>query len=139
MVDDNPGDLQLIEEAFRDCRIEVAFIAATEPRSALDYLERAAAGTETRPDVLILDLNLPGMHGREVIDTLRGSPVWRGLPVVVLTGERAGAEGLPVDEVVAKPDSYAKYCALARRLRRFWSPRGGDRDHTPAAASATAR
>jgi CheY-like chemotaxis protein len=127
MVDDNPGDLQLIEEAFKDMRIAVAFIAATEARSALDYLARAAAGQERRPDVLILDFNLPGMNGREVVETLRRDASWRDLPVVVLSGESVSAEGLPVDEVMAKPTSYARYCALAQRLARYWIPRRSGR------------
>src|SRR4051812_6100708 len=48
MVDDNPGDLQLIEEAFKDSRLDVAFIAAMEAQSALEYLARAAVGQEQR-------------------------------------------------------------------------------------------
>jgi CheY-like chemotaxis protein len=135
MVDDNPGDLQLIEEAFKDMRIPVAFIAATEAGSALDYLARAAAGEERRPDVLILDFNLPGMNGREVVAALRDDPAWKGLPVVVLSGAKFSTADLPVDEVMAKPHSYARYCALAQRLQRYWAPkRGGVAAAAPAGA-----
>jgi CheY-like chemotaxis protein len=136
MVDDNPGDLQLIEEAFKDMRIPVAFIAATEAGSALGYLARAAVGEERRPDVLILDFKLPGMDGREVVAALRDDPTWKELPVVVLSGAEFPTADLPVDEVVAKPDSYARYCALAQRLQRYWAPRRSGRVATAASAGS---
>ena len=137
MVDDNPGDLQLIEEAFKDCRIDVAFLAATEAQAAFDYLALAASGAEPRPDVLLLDLNMPGMDGREVIAALRRDPAWKHLPVVVLSGEKNVAD-MAADEIWAKPDTYAKYCALAKSLQRYWSgPRRSGRAAPPAASAAT--
>lgn len=128
MVDDNPGDCQLVEEAFRDCRIPVCFHAAADAPAAfatLDDLRR----TGTRPDLVIIDLQLPGsMDGEQAIASLRADPRTRHLPIVVFSGQlRPGAPALDAQETVAKPRSYQEYLALVRRLRAYWS--GKDASH----------
>jgi CheY-like chemotaxis protein len=123
MVDDNPGDLQLIEEAFRDCRMPVQFHSACDGEQALEQLERMSeAGAP--PHLVILDLGLPGLPGRETIARLRALPHLAGIPVVVFSGEAGlDAASLGSTEAVRKPGSYHQYLALVRGLRRYWASR----------------
>jgi CheY-like chemotaxis protein len=121
MVDDNPGDLQLIEEAFKDSRIRVDFRPAGDAQAALGLLERALERGAPLPDVVLLDLNLPDMHGRDFIAALRARPGLAHLPVVVFSGEPSDAHALGAEESVQKPRSYAQYVALVQRLRRRWA------------------
>ena len=140
MVDDNPGDLQLIEEAFKDSGIPVVFHAAGDASSAFEHLTRAEIAARPLPDVIILDLNLPGMHGLEVITALRANLAWKHIPIVVFSGEdTADAHGLGADEVVVKPASYGRYLALAQRLRRYWPSDSGSGRTVRRAARAAAR
>ena len=129
MVDDNPGDLQLIEEAFKDCRIPVTFHAASDAPAAFEYLTRSEIGGKGMPDVLILDLNLPCMQGREVIGALRGHLAWKDIPIVVFSGEKHDTlvDALDADEVIEKPASYKKYLALVQGLKRYWPGSKGER------------
>jgi CheY-like chemotaxis protein len=125
MVDDNPGDLQMIEEAFKDCRIDVAFHSARHASDALEHLTRHEVCGTPLPDVVILDLNMPGMGGRDFISIVRGDRAWRHIPIVVFSGDTSedalrACQALGAHEVVAKPGTYAKYLALAQRLTRFW-------------------
>ncbi len=129
MIDDNPGDVQLIEEAFKDCRIPVEFHAASDAPAAFEYLTRSEIGGKALPDVLILDLNLPCMQGPEVIGALRGHNAWKDIPIVVFSGRKhePSDDALDADEVIEKPASYKKYLALVQRLKRYLPTSRGER------------
>ncbi len=128
MVDDNPGDLQMIEEAFKDCRIDVAFHGATRAADAIEQLTRHEVCGTPLPDVVILDLNLPDMGGRDMMSIMRKDRAWKDIPIVVFSGltsaaDQAACQALGAHEVVQKPGSYAKYLALAQRLSQLWRSR----------------
>ncbi|MBA2479333.1 MAG: response regulator [Planctomycetes bacterium] len=125
MVDDNPGDLQMIEEAFKDSRIDVSFHSARHAAEALEHLTRHEVCGTPLPDVVILDLNMPGLGGRDIISIMRGDRAWKHIPIVVFSGDASidaqrTCQELGAHEVVVKPGTYSKYLSLVQRLPRFW-------------------
>ena len=90
LVEDNPGDIRLTIEAFKDNRVDSPFDVARDGVEALAYLrgEGIHAG-KPLPDLILLDLNLPRMDGREVLAAIKSDPALMHIPVVVLTTSRA--------------------------------------------------
>jgi len=127
MVDDNPGDLQLIEAAFTDCRMAASFLGVADYELAKLHLDGLLAGQADLPDVIILDLSLPGMSGEMMVTALRAQEELRDIPLLVFSGmirddvaQRLAAAG--VSRMVAKPKSYKEYLAFVRTLGDFIKP-----------------
>jgi CheY-like chemotaxis protein len=126
LVEDNPGDALLIQEAFQgsgtDCQIAVAH----DGDVALAVLN--GEGSEpavSRPDLILLDLNLPKMSGHEVLKELKSRDQWRPIPVIVLTSSRAErdvstAYDLHCNAYFCKPPSFDENVQLARLIVDFW-------------------
>ena len=92
LVEDNPGDVRLLQRAFDDVGIPTDLHVVTSGTRAIDYLrKRNVAEAERLPDVLLLDLYLPGLTGWEVLEeiTENGSPEVQAVPVIVLTNSQA--------------------------------------------------
>jgi len=127
MVDDNPGDLQLIEAAFTDCRMAASFHGAHDYDHAKAHLDGLLASQADLPDVIIIDLSLPTMSGEMIVTALRAIEELREIPLLVFSGmvredvaQRLTAAG--VSRVVVKPKSYKEYLAFARSLGDFIKP-----------------
>jgi CheY-like chemotaxis protein len=126
LVEDNPGDAFLIQEAFQasgaDCQIAVA----RDGEVALAMLN--GAGNEpvvSRPDLILLDLNLPKMSGHEVLKELKTRDEWRPIPVIVLTSSRAErdvstAYDRHCNAYFCKPPSFGENVQLIRLIADFW-------------------
>ena len=86
LVEDNPGDVRLTQEALREARVKNNLSVMTDGAEALDYLRRRGRYADsTRPDLILLDLNLPGKSGLEVLQTIKQHAELKKIPVVVLT------------------------------------------------------
>lgn len=117
LVEDNPGDVVLLEEALQETGTEIRFEHLPDGAEALRRLQ----GPGPLPGLMVVDLNLPGTGGREILRVLREDPRLRDLPVVILSGSRwereeMVGEGLPPARYLVKPDSFAGYLEVARAL-----------------------
>src|SRR5437879_3679451 len=93
LVEDNPGDVRLTAEALRDDTIDGEFHVVSDGVEAMDFLRHERSHTESpRPDLVLLDLNLPKKDGSEVLAEMKASTDLRSIPVVVLTSSSAGPE-----------------------------------------------
>ncbi len=113
LVEDNPGDVRLTREALRDADLSVELVDVPDGEQAMAYLR----GGAERPDLVLLDLNLPKMNGLEVLDEIRADPELRDMTVIVLTTsssardiEACRARG--VSSYVVKPLDLDEFTAL---------------------------
>lgn len=90
LVEDNPGDVRLTREAFEAGRIDTHLHVVTDGQAALDFLyRRGEYEAAPRPDLVLLDLNLPKVDGLEMLDTIKDDPSLKRIPVIILTGSDA--------------------------------------------------
>jgi CheY-like chemotaxis protein len=126
LVDDNPGDADLTKETLEAGKLHLDVAVVTDGEAALAYLrgEPPFAGAEP-PDLVLLDLNLPRLSGREVLAAIKGDPVLRALPVVVLSSSDAEQDILRSYQLgancyVTKPVGLASFQAIVRSVETFW-------------------
>jgi two-component system, chemotaxis family, response regulator Rcp1 len=121
-VEDNPADVRLLEETLRDAAWPFTSAIARDGLSALRYLRREGEFVDApRPDLVLLDLNLPGMDGRKVLAEVRSDPRLNGIPVVIFTGSSADedvalAYNFRAEGYLRKPVRLADFRALVDRL-----------------------
>lgn len=130
-VDDNPGDIELVAEAFRQYGVPVRFRACATGQEALQLLHTAVAQGEPLPAMVLLDVNLPVLSGHEVLARIRGDPALAALPVVMLSSsdrriDIERSEALAATSYVIKPTHWDEYVVLVRafeqRLRQQQEP-----------------
>lgn len=127
LVEDNPADVRLVREALAEGEIAAQLEWAPSGEDALDRLRGlgAYAGAPTLPDLVLLDLNLPGLHGQEVLAEIKADPALRRIPVLVLTSSSAqsdvlAAYGAHANAYLVKPDAYDEFLALIEGVRSHW-------------------
>ena len=126
LVEDNPGDVRLTQEAFRDARMEVKLNVAMDGEEALNYLfRRPPFENATKPDFILLDLNIPKKDGREVLQEIKNDPVLRYMPVVVLTTSNAEQDivktyNLNVNAYINKPVDFERFFDIVQKIEEFW-------------------
>ncbi len=126
LVEDNPGDIVLTVAALKDSKIPNEISVVQSGEQALAFLHRQGehAGAP-RPDLVLLDLNLPGVDGREVLAAIKTDPDLRRIPVVVLTGSRSGddvtrAYHEHANTFITKPDGPDQFMQVVAEIERFW-------------------
>jgi chemotaxis family two-component system response regulator Rcp1 len=126
LVEDNPGDVRLTEEALREGKVKNRLHVARDGVEAIDFLRRRGkfAGV-SRPDLVLLDLNLPRMDGREVLAEIKNDPELKTLPVVVLTTSTAEADILKTYTLhancyIQKPVDLDQFVSVVRSIDDFW-------------------
>jgi len=124
LVDDNPADCALAEEAFAALDAQVTVTVLQDGQVALDWL-RAQAAAGDLPDVVILDVNMPGLSGLDVLQEIRADATFRHLPVVMLsTSERPEdvdrAFDLIASSYLIKQASFAAFVAQIRQFVEYW-------------------
>ncbi|MCX5770199.1 MAG: response regulator [Candidatus Hydrogenedentes bacterium] len=124
LVEDNPGDVYLFKAALAECSAEADVTVFDNGLHAWTYLEKIAAGNTAPPDLIVLDLNLPGMGGRQILSEMATRPELHKIPICIFTG--AGSEGSIVDEhpplrlcFFAKVDSFNKLCEIVSSFLNF--------------------
>lgn len=125
VVEDSPSDVRLIREALKENAMPVHITVAHDGVEAMDYLHQAENGTVSRPDLVLLDLNLPRKNGREVLAEVKGSPNLKQIPVVVMTSSRAEEDVqqaylLNANCYITKPANLPEYVKVVAALENFW-------------------
>ncbi|WP_224268277.1 response regulator [Haloprofundus salinisoli] len=126
LVEDNPGDVRLTKEAFKDGQIANTLHVVGNGVDALDFLfQRNDYADAPRPGLVLLDLNLPRKNGDEVLEELHGDPDRRRIPVLVLTSSEAEIDIVQSYELCAngyltKPVDPNEFITMIQELERFW-------------------
>lgn len=126
LVEDNAGDVRLTREALTEAKVTNTLAVARDGVDALTMLRREGAyAGEPRPDLILLDLNLPRMNGREVLAVLKADPDLQRIPVVMLTTSDAerdvlAAYDLGVNAYVVKPVDLERFFRVIESLDGFW-------------------
>lgn len=125
IIEDNPGDVRLLEEAFQELRANVTIRVAKDGAEGIDVLSSSTAVPVWRPDLILLDLNLPKISGHEVLATIKNDPKIRCIPVIVLTSSRADVDVRRAYESHAnaylrKPSTLDGLFAAAQHVKAFW-------------------
>jgi two-component system, chemotaxis family, response regulator Rcp1 len=126
LVEDNPGDVRLIREAFRSLHIAPNLHVASDGVDAIDYLRNAASrGSSARPDLIILDLSLPRKSGLEVLAEVKATPEIRQIPVVILSSSSADSDvqrsyDLHANSYIVKPADLSQVMTVIKAVSDFW-------------------
>lgn len=125
LVEDNPGDARLTREAFDRADHDVDVSVATNGTEALDRLHGREGYDDDPPDLVLLDLHLPGTDGREILQDVKGDPALRRVPVIVFTSSAARADVLETYELhanafITKPTDLEGFDEMVDRLEAFW-------------------
>lgn len=126
MIEDNPGDVRLARENLKEAKISNRLNVVADGAEALAYLRQEGRYAEAaRPDLILLDLNLPRKNGQEVLAELKSDEKLRRIPVVVLTSSEAEediikAYDLHVNSYVTKPVNLDQFIRVIRSIEDFW-------------------
>jgi two-component system, chemotaxis family, response regulator Rcp1 len=126
MVEDDPDDARLTQEAFKDFKVRNVMHVVEDGEAAIEYLKRAGAyASAARPDLILLDLNLPKKDGRQVLAEIKQDPVLRLIPVVVLTTSDADRDivesyRLHANCYVQKPVDFNEFMRIVQSIESFW-------------------
>lgn len=126
LVEDNPGDVRLTREALREGKVQNNLNVTPDGVEALRYLRREGPYADApRPDVILLDLNLPRKDGREVLEELKADPALMNIPVVVLTSSQAEQDILRAYQLrancyITKPVDLEQFIHVVQSIENFW-------------------
>jgi len=122
LVDDSEADVRLTLEALKEAKVRNTIQVVYDGESALEYLRDP---NERRPDLILLDLNLPAMDGREVLAAIKADPELSVIPVVVLTTSRSDADVLKMYQLhancyITKPVDLDQFVRVVQSIEDFW-------------------
>ena len=126
LVEDNPGDVRLMKEAFREAKVEKNLTVVNDGVEALAFLKKQVPyQNATRPDMILLDLNLPKKHGQEVLQEIKSDPNLRRIPVVILTTSKTEQDILKTYDLhancyISKPVDLEQFIKVIRTIEDFW-------------------
>ena len=126
LVEDNPGDVRLTQEALKSGQVQVNLNVARDGVEAMDFLrQRAAFQGAPKPDLILLDLNLPRKNGREVLSEIKSDPELRRIPVLIMTTSRAEqdvnrAYNLNANCYITKPMDLDEFLRIVKAIEEFW-------------------
>ena len=126
LVEDNPGDVFLTKKAFDKAKLTNNMHVAIDGEIALKMLRNEGEFSELpRPDIILLDLNLPKVSGREVLEEVKSDPDLRRIPVVILTSSKAEKDivstyDLHANSYIVKPVDLSKFSQIVESLESFW-------------------
>ncbi|MFB3893919.1 MAG: response regulator [Phycisphaerae bacterium] len=126
LVDDSPGDVRLTREALKEAKVHNRLFVVTDGVEAMDFLlKKGKYGSSPRPDLILLDLNLPRKDGREVLAEVKADENLRRIPVVVLTTSRAEedvfkAYNLHANCYISKPVDFDRFMEVVKSIEDFW-------------------
>jgi chemotaxis family two-component system response regulator Rcp1 len=126
LVEDSPGDVRLTREALKDAKVHISLHVAADGIEAMAFLERAGTHVHApRPDLILLDLNLPRKDGREVLKEIKESPNLKSIPVVILTTSSSEADvlqsyNLHANCYISKPVDLDGFLKVVHSIDNFW-------------------
>jgi chemotaxis family two-component system response regulator Rcp1 len=126
LVEDNPGDVRLTVEALKDAKVHNNLHVAEDGVEAMVFLRREGKYADApRPDLILLDLNLPKKDGREVLAEIKGDPDLRRIPVVILTISQDEEDilrsyNLHANCYITKPVNLSQFLKVVKSVEEFW-------------------
>jgi len=126
LVEDNAADVDLTKEFFKDLKVLNHLHVVTDGDVGLAFLRRQGAHADApRPDLILLDLNLPGTDGREVLAEVKQDPELRRIPVVILTSSEEEADivksyDLHANCYITKPVDLGQFALVVKSIDEFW-------------------
>lgn len=126
LVEDNPADLRLAQEVLKEARLDHQLLVARDGEEAMQILLQQGSHAEApRPDLVLLDLNLPRKSGREVLAAVKSDSRLRSIPVLILSTSKAESDVRACYDAhancfLAKPVSIDDFARLAELIRDFW-------------------
>lgn len=126
LVEDNPGDIRLTQEAFKESSLDIQMDVVTDGEMALNFLfKKGRFANSLKPDIVLLDLNLPKKNGIEVIKELKADAVLKKIPVIVLTTSDADhdiskAYSLHANCYILKPVDFDDFARVIKLIEAFW-------------------
>jgi two-component system, chemotaxis family, response regulator Rcp1 len=126
IVEDNPGDVRLIKEALREGRVKNHIHAVADGEEAIAYLyKQNDYSNSPRPDLILLDLNLPRKDGREVLAQIKSDKKLNSIPVVILTSSEAEKDILKAYDLnancfITKPVELEQFLNVVKSIEDFW-------------------
>jgi two-component system, chemotaxis family, response regulator Rcp1 len=126
LVEDSPGDVRLTREAFKDAKVHINLHVASDGAEAMAFLGREGRHADApRPDLILLDLNLPKKDGREVLEEIKKSPSLMSIPVVILTTSASEEDILRsyllhANCYITKPVDLDGFLKVVKSIDSFW-------------------
>ena len=126
LVEDNPGDVRLAQEALKESKVRNNMIVVEDGVEAMEFLhQRGKYAKAPRPDLILLDLNLPRKNGREVLAEIKSDDNLKRIPVVVLTVSRdeqdvIKAYNLHANCFITKPLDFEQFIKITKTIEEFW-------------------
>ncbi len=126
LVEDDPGDVRLTAEALKECGFPFHLMVAKDGDEALNCLYRVGKYVNfPRPELVLLDLNLPTINGREVLKIIKHDKVLSQIPIVVLTTSRdeqdiAASYNLHANSFITKPDDLERFIDVIKVIQNYW-------------------
>jgi len=126
LVEDNEGDILLTKEAFEECKVKTEISIAKNGKEALDFLfKREGFEDAKKPDLILLDINLPIYSGHEVLEKIKSSPDLKKIPIIILTtstsrSDIAKAYDHHCNSYVNKPLEVEEFMQAILKIEEFW-------------------
>jgi len=126
LVEDNPGDVRLMQEALKDAKVRNNLHVVNDGDEAMSFLRRQEKYSDSpEPDLIMLDLNLPGKDGREVLQEIKTHPALMHIPVVIVTTSSAEEDilesySLHANCFVKKPVNLEQFIKVVHAIEDFW-------------------
>jgi len=126
LVEDNPGDVRLTQEAFKENKVRNSLSVVEDGIEALGFLRKEGKYADVpRPDLIMLDLNLPKKDGREVLSEIKEDPSLKRIPVVVLTTSKAEEDVIRMYNYhancyITKPVDLEQFITVVKTIEDFW-------------------
>lgn len=126
LVEDNPGDVRLTQEAFKEGMLRNNLHVVMDGEEAMDFLKKRGKHAQApRPDLVLLDLNLPKMNGREVLAAVKADTDLKRIPVVVLTTSQDETDIIEsyrqfASSYIVKPVSMEKFIKVVSSFKQYW-------------------
>lgn len=125
LVEDNPADIRLTKEALKQTRFAVNLRTALDGEAATEFLQLVTGGLAPRPDLILLDLNLPRKNGREVLAEIKLDEKLKQIPVIVMTTSRSEEDiatvySLNANCYISKPSDMTEFEMVISAIETFW-------------------
>jgi CheY-like chemotaxis protein len=126
LIEDNPGDVDLTKEALQEAKVRNRLHVVDDGAKAVDFLYKKGAYADApRPDIILLDLNLPKKDGRQVLEEIKADPQLAEIPVVILTTSQAEEDiirsyQLHANCYITKPVDFKQFMHVVKSIEEFW-------------------
>ena len=126
LVEDNEGDIRLTIEAFKEAKIRNHIRVVRDGEEALAYLKKEASYADVQtPDIILLDINLPKIDGKEVLHELKNDPIFKSIPIIMLTTSSSESDVQEsylnhANSYVIKPVDLSKFMEVIRSIEEYW-------------------